>query len=178
MAARTNSRCAPRRIPFFRGTGPSESRFTQRVAADRPRGRWHSFATSPARFRRRQIGNFEVHRQHHPQRVLSSVSDFQARHGLSGCDSAVDFSTTSTGKMRPGAGTGGDPQHGALAGLGDQADEHRPEYTAAYNEWLPIPQTVRQLLITVKAYFLPNPNGATTAPLLQRRPHQRLPGND
>ena len=51
-----------------------------------------------------------------------------------------------------------------------------PDYTDAHNEFVRgLPQTIRQLLFTVKRYYQPR-MGRQLARAFYRRSHQRLPG--
>ena len=118
--------------------------------------RWHPVPQTMHRFGRRQIGNIQIDRHHHAERpglchAISSAISKQVAEIL-----AKDFSTI---YKRPTHGSRAQrPILSTERSLGSviKLMTPSPEYTDQYNEWLAtIPQTVRQLLITLKRYYQP-----------------------
>ena len=117
--------------------------------------RRHPLPQALHRFRRRQVGDLQIDRRHHPQAPCSSA--ISPRHGPGGRDSWQGFLAASI-KKPPASDRAERPILSPERSLGSVIKllTPSPEYTDEHNEWLrKLPQTIRQLSVTVKRYYRP-----------------------
>ena len=106
--------------------------------------------------RRRQIGNFEVDRELDPS-WPRLCERFRPGHRTGGAILKQDFSTIY--KQPHSEHRAKRPILSPERSLGSviKLMTPSPEYTEAHNQWLAtIPETIRQLLVTVKRYYRPD----------------------
>ena len=106
---------------------------------------------------RRQIGNFKIDRELHAARA-GVRAGLPQRHRGSGRHFSKWISAAAIARRRGKAHRASRPLLSPERSLGSviKLFTPAPEYTEAHNEWLRgLPQTIRQLVFTVKRYYKP-----------------------